>query len=293
MAIFRNIMAFIGGIAIVLACVFGFGMINKNFRNFVNDILNTVPAQEYEQTADENKTLQETLQSLTNELTDLTTERDELSTKIEDLEKNAETDAETIEKYKQDLTTLNEEIDNLNDKITTITKQFENISQNINNATLTYQDSFARVQYSHFDSQGEPVWTEFSAGTEIGNEYSIGSEMTNFLTRYESVNDSLKTTLEEQIGTAAIEIADYYEIQINGNGFLFDMPAEESCFEISADATVEMKYVLLGTEVSREDLASQVEGLTGYLLTANYDYTIDSESGLVNNLTCVISIELA
>lgn len=293
MAIFRNIMAFIGGIAIVLACVFGFGMINKNFRNFVNDILNTVPAQEYEQTADENKTLQETLQSLTNELTDLTTERDELSTKIEDLEKNAETDAETIEKHKQDLTTLNEEIDNLNDKITTITKQFENISQNINNATLTYQDSFARVQYSHFDSQGEPVWTEFSAGTEIGNEYSIGSEMTNFLTRYESVNDSLKTTLEEQIGTAAIEIADYYEIQINGNGFLFDMPAEESCFEISADATVEMKYVLLGTEVSREDLASQVEGLTGYLLTANYDYTIDSESGLVNNLTCVISIELA
>ena len=293
MAIFRNIMAFIGGIAIVLACVFGFGMINKNFRNFVNDILNTVPAQEYEQTADENKTLQETLQSLTNELTDLTTERDELSTKIEDLEKNAETDAETIEKYKQDLTTLNEEIDNFNDKITTITKQFENISQNINNATLTYQDSFARVQYSHFDSQGEPVWTEFSAGTEIGNEYSIGSEMTNFLTRYESVNDSLKTTLEEQIGTAAIEIADYYEIQINGNGFLFDMPAEESCFEISADATVEMKYVLLGTEVSREDLASQVEGLTGYLLTANYDYTIDSESGLVNNLTCVISIELA
>ena len=293
MAIFRNIMAFIGGIAIVLACVFGFGMINKNFRNFVNDILNTVPAQEYEQTADENKTLQETLQSLTNELTDLTTERDELSTKIEDLEKNAETDAETIEKYKQDLTTLNEEIDNLNDKITTITKQFEYISQNINNATLTYQDSFARVQYSHFDSQGEPVWTEFSAGTEIGNEYSIGSEMTNFLTRYESVNDSLKTTLEEQIGTAAIEIADYYEIQINGNGFLFDMPAEESCFEISADATVEMKYVLLGTEVSREDLASQVEGLTGYLLTANYDYTIDSESGLVNNLTCVISIELA
>lgn len=293
MAIFRNIMAFIGGIAIVLACVFGFGMINKNFRNFVNDILNTVPAQEYEQTADENKTLQETLQSLTNKLTDLTTERDELSTKIEDLEKNAETDAETIEKYKQDLTTLNEEIDNLNDKITTITKQFENISQNINNATLTYQDSFARVQYSHFDSQGEPVWTEFSAGTEIGNEYSIGSEMTNFLTRYESVNDSLKTTLEEQIGTAAIEIADYYEIQINGNGFLFDMPAEESCFEISADATVEMKYVLLGTEVSREDLASQVEGLTGYLLTANYDYTIDSESGLVNNLTCVISIELA
>ena len=192
MAIFRNIMAFIGGIAIVLACVFGFGMINKNFRNFVNDILNTVPAQEYEQTADENKTLQETLQSLTNELTDLTTERDELSTKIEDLEKNAETDAETIEKYKQDLTTLNEEIDNLNDKITTITKQFENISQNINNATLTYQDSFARVQYSHFDSQGEPVWTEFSAGTEIGNEYSIGSEMTNFLTRYESVNDSIK-----------------------------------------------------------------------------------------------------
>ena len=293
MAIFRNIMAFIGGIAIVLACVFGFGMINKNFRNFVNDILNTVPAQEYEQTADENKTLQETLQSLTNELTDLTTERDALSTKIEDLEKNAETDAETIEKYKQDLTTLNEEIDNLNDKITTITKQFEYISQNINNATLTYQDSFARVQYSHFDSQGEPVWTEFSAGTEIGNEYSIGSEMTNFLTRYESVNDSLKTTLEEQIGTAAIEIADYYEIQINGNGFLFDMPAEESCFEISADATVEMKYVLLGTEVSREDLASQVEGLTGYLLTANYDYTIDSESGLVNNLTCVISIELA
>ena len=293
MAIFRNIMAFIGGIAIVLACVFGFGMINKNFRNFVNDILNTVPAQEYEQTADENKTLQETLQSLTNELTDLTTERDELSTKIEDLEKNAETDAETIEKYKQDLTTLNEEIDNLNDKITTITKQFENISQNINNATLTYQDSFARVQYSHFDSQGEPVWTEFSAGTEIGNEYSIGSEMTNFLTRYESVNDSLKTTLEEQIGTAAIEIADYYEIQINGNGFLFDMPAEESYFEISADATVEMKYVLLGTEVSREDLASQVEGLTGYLLSANYDYTIDSESGLVNNLTCVISIELA
>ena len=293
MAIFRNIMAFIGGIAIVLACVFGFGMINKNFRNFVNDILNTVPAQEYEQTADENKTLQETLQSLTNELTDLTTERDELSTKIEDLEKNAETDAETIEKYKQDLTTLNEEIDNLNDKITTITKQFENISQNINNATLTYQDSFARVQYSHFDSQGEPVWTEFLAGTEIGNEYSIGSEMTNFLTRYESVNDSLKTTLEEQIGTAAIEIADYYEIQINGNGFLFDMPAEESYFEISADATVEMKYVLLGTEVSREDLASQVEGLTGYLLTANYDYTIDSESGLVNNLTCVISIELA
>lgn len=293
MAIFRNIMAFIGGIAIVLACVFGFGMINKNFRNFVNDILNTVPAQEYEQTADENKTLQETLQSLTNELTDLTTERDELSTKIEDLEKNAETDAETIEKYKQDLTTLNEEIDNLNDKITTITKQFENISQNINNATLTYQDSFARVQYSHFDSQGEPVWTEFSAGTEIGNEYSIGSEMTNFLTRYESVNDSLKTTLEEQIGTAAIEIADYYEIQINGNSFLFDMPAEESYFEISADATVEMKYVLLGTEVSREDLASQVEGLTGYLLTANYDYTIDSESGLVNNLTCVISIELA
>ena len=293
MAIFRNIMAFIGGIAIVLACVFGFGMINKNFRNFVNDILNTVPAQEYEQTADENKTLQETLQSLTNELTDLTTERDELSTKIEDLEKNAETDAETIEKYKQDLTTLNEEIDNLNDKITTITKQFENISQNINNATLTYQDSFARVQYSHFDSQGEPVWTEFLAGTEIGNEYSIGSEMTNFLTRYESVNDSLKTTLEEQIGTAAIEIADYYEIQINGNSFLFDMPAEESYFEISADATVEMKYVLLGTEVSREDLASQVEGLTGYLLTANYDYTIDSESGLVNNLTCVISIELA
>ena len=293
MAIFRNIMAFIGGIAIVLACVFGFGMINKNFRNFVNDILNTVPAQEYEQTADENKTLQETLQSLTNELTDLTTERDELSTKIEDLEKNAETDAETIEKYKKDLTTLNEKIDNLNDKITTITKQFENISQNINNATLTYQDSFARVQYSHFDSQGEPVWTEFSAGTEIGNEYSIGSEMTNFLTRYESVNDSLKTTLEEQIGTAAIEIADYYEIQINGNSFLFDMPAEESYFEISADATVEMKYVLLGTEVSREDLASQVEGLTGYLLTANYDYTIDSESGLVNNLTCVISIELA
>ena len=293
MAIFRNIMAFIGGIAIVLACVFGFGMINKNFRNFVNDILNTVPAQEYEQTADENKTLQETLQSLTNELTDLTTERDELSTKIEDLEKNAETDAETIEKYKQDLTTLNEEIDNLNDKITTITKQFEYISQNINNATLTYQDSFARVQYSHFDSQGEPVWTEFSAGTEIGNEYSIGSEMTNFLTRYESVNDSLKTTLEEQIGTAAIEIADYYEIQINGNSFLFDMPAEESYFEISADATVEMKYVLLGTEVSREDLASKVEGLTGYLLTANYDYTIDSESCLVNNLTCVISIELA
>lgn len=293
MAIFRNIMAFIGGLAIVLGAIFCFGMINKNFRNFVNDILNTVPAQEYEQTADENKTLQETLQSLTNELTDLTTERDELSTKIEDLEKNAETDAETIEKYKQDLTTLNEEIDNLNDKITTITKQFENISQNINNATLTYQDSFARVQYSHFDSQGEPVWTEFSAGTEIGNEYSIGSEMTNFLTRYESVNDSLKTTLEEQIGTAAIEIADYYEIQINGNGFLFDMPAEESCFEISADATVEMKYVLLGTEVSREDLASQVEGLTGYLLTANYDYTIDSESGLVNNLTCVISIELA
>lgn len=293
MTVFRNIMAFLGGLAIVLGAIFGFGMLNKDFRTFVNDILNTVPAQEYEQTADENKTLQETLQSLTNELTDLTTERDELSTKIEDLEKNAETDAETIEKYKQDLTTLNEEIDNLNDKITTITKQFENISQNINNATLTYQDSFARVQYSHFDSQGEPVWTEFSAGTEIGNEYSIGSEMTNFLTRYESVNDSLKTTLEEQIGTAAIEIADYYEIQINGNGFLFDMPAGESYFEISADATVEMKYVLLGTEVSREDLASQVEGLTGYLLTANYDYTIDSESGLVNNLTCVISIELA
>lgn len=145
MAIFRNIMAFIGGLAIVLGAIFGFGMLNKDFRTFVCSILGAVPQQEYQLVIEEKDNLMLQLenttvemQALTNDRDNIIQERDNLVIEVDNLYReidNLNTDRmyledrirmleddlimndDRIEQYRQEIDMLNDEIFMLNDEI--------------------------------------------------------------------------------------------------------------------------------------------------------------------------------
>lgn len=292
MSIFRNIMAFIGGIAIVLACVFGFGMINKNFRNFVNDILNTVPAQDYEQTSKENDSLLKQVEELKTSLNTLNSQKQELKTLISNLESKAEVDAETIQQYKDELEVLNTDIDNLKNELAMLNDKFNELSVALEEATITYRDSFARVQYTHFDSSGNPMWTEFSSGTEIGSMHYLGREISQCFENYENVMEAVSKTLEYNLGNAIIEIIDAYEISLNGNDMIWDLPAVENNFNLASDASLETKYMFNGEEMLRDDILTQTNNDSSYQVTVEYEYVIDQDTNLVNSLVCVFDVSL-
>ena len=145
MAIFRNIMAFIGGLAIVLGAIFGFGMLNKDFRTFVCSILGAVPQQEYQLVIEEKDNLMLELENTTVEIDSLTADRDNmiverdnlvvevdnlcreidnlnmdrmyLEDRIRMLEDDLIMSDDRIEQYRQEIDMLNDEIFMLNDEI--------------------------------------------------------------------------------------------------------------------------------------------------------------------------------
>ena len=145
MAVFRNIMAFLGGLAIVLGAIFGFGMLDKDFRTFVCSVLGAVPQQEYQVVIEEKDNLMLELENTTVEIDSLTADRDNmiverdnlvvevdnLNREIDNLNKDRmyledrirmlEDDLimsdDRIEQYRQEIDMLNDEIFMLNDEI--------------------------------------------------------------------------------------------------------------------------------------------------------------------------------
>lgn len=145
MTVFRNIMAFLGGLAIVLGAIFGFGMLNKDFRTFVCSVLGAVPQQEYQLVIEEKDNLRLQLenttvemQALTNDRDNIIQERDNLVIEVDNLYReidNLNTDRmyfedrirmleddlimndDRIEQYRQEIDMLNDEIFMLNDEI--------------------------------------------------------------------------------------------------------------------------------------------------------------------------------
>ena len=145
MAIFRNIMAFLGGLAIVLGAIFGFGMLNKDFRTFVCSVLGAVPQQEYQVVIEEkdnlileleNTTVE--MQALTNDRDNIIQERDSLVVEVDNLNREIDNlnmdrmyledrirmleddlvmSDDRIEQYRQEIDMLNDEIFMLNDEI--------------------------------------------------------------------------------------------------------------------------------------------------------------------------------
>lgn len=145
MAIFRNIMAFLGGLAIVLGAIFGFGMLNKDFRTFVCSVLGAVPQQEYQVVIEEKDNLMLELENTTVEIDSLTADRDNmiverdnlvvevdnlnreidnlnmdrmyLEDRIRMLEDDLVMSDDRIEQYRQEIDMLNDQIFMLNDEI--------------------------------------------------------------------------------------------------------------------------------------------------------------------------------
>ena len=76
----------------------------------------------------------------------------------------------------------------------------------VNERRWTYRDSFARVQYTHFDSSGNPMWTEMSNGTEIGSMHYLGIEISQCFENYENVMEAVSKTLEYNLGNAILKL---------------------------------------------------------------------------------------
>ena len=355
MAIFRNIMAFIGGLAIVLGAIFGFGMLNKDFRTFVCSILGAVPQQEYQLVIEEKDNLMLQLENTTVEMQALTNDRDNIiqerdnllmdidnlnneinnlvmeRTYYEDRIRMLEDDLimsdDRVEQYRLEIDMLNDqifmlndevmrlnedirfyddeivrlndeisnlhnEIDDLNSEINRLNNELLTISTTLDNATLQYMGSYSRINYSYYNEDGHNIWNAFSSGTEIFNECYDGNSVTVFLERYENVFNELEENFSlDNMNNASIINAKFYKLIIENYEFHFDLQDDIEVYQITSNTIFEIKYILNGVEMTRDELTSQIAQDRNYLTTSEYSYSLNDDN-TVANVICTINVDL-
>lgn len=354
MAIFRNIMAFIGGLAIVLGAIFGFGMLNKDFRTFVCSILGAVPQQEYQVVIEEKDNLMIQLENTTVEIQALTNDRDNIiqerdnllmdidnlnneinnlvmertyyEDRIRMLEDDLIMNDDRIEQYRQEIDMLNDEIfmlndeimrlhddirfyddeifrlnveisnlhneiDDLNSEINRLNNELLTISTTLDNATLQYMGSYSRIEYIFYNEKDGSNWHMVSSGTEINTYGCAGIDVPMFLEDYEQTKEQIATIWSRSDSYANLYNSNIYNLIIDGRDYLIDADFATERFEITQNTNFEIKYVLNGVEMTRDELTSQIVQDRNYFITSEYTYSLN-EDNTVTNVICEIDIEL-
>ena len=354
MAIFRNIMAFIGGLAIVLGAIFGFGMLNKDFRTFVCSILGAVPQQEYQLVIEEKDNLMLQLENTTIEIDTLTTDRDNmiverdnlvievdnlcreidslnmdrmyLEDRIRMLEDDLIMNDDRIEQYRQEIDMLNDqifmlndeimrlhddirfyddeimrlndeissllnEIDNLNLEIDRLNNELMTISTTLDNATLQFIGSYSRIEYIYYNEEEGGNWHMVSTGSEINDETFFGSDVPLFLERYEQTYSQIAEIWSRSDSYANLYNSTIYNLIIDGRDYLIDADFNTERFEITQNTIFEIKYMLNGVEMTRDELVNQIAQDRYYHTLAEYSYSLN-EDNTVANVICEINIDL-
>ncbi len=355
MSIFRNIMAFIGGLAIVLGTIFGFGMLNKDFRTFVCSVLGSVTEQEYQAVIEEKDKLSLELENnsvkistltkekeniiqerdnllidvdnLNNEINNLVDERTFLEDRIRMLEDDLIMSDDRVEQYRSEIDMLNDqifmlndevmrlnddirfyddeivrlndeisnlhnEIDDLNSEINRLNNELLTISTTLDNATLQYMGSYSRINYSYYNEDGHNIWNAFSSGTEIFNECYDGNSVTVFLERYENVFNELEENFSlDNMNNASIINAKFYKLIIENYEFHFDLQDDIEVYQITSNTIFEIKYILNGVGMTRDELTSQIAQDRNYLTTSEYSYSLNDDN-TVANVICTINVDL-
>lgn len=354
MAIFRNIMAFIGGLAIVLGAIFGLGMLNKDFRTFVCSILGAVPQQEYQLVIEEKDNLMLQLENTTVEIDALTTDRDNmiverdnlvievdnlyreidnlntdrmyLEDKIRMLEDDLIMSDDRIEQYRREIDMLNDEIfmlndeimrlhdairfyddeimrlndeismllneiDNLNLEIDRLNNELMTISITLDNATLQFIGSYSRIEYIYFNEEDGGNWHMVSTGSEINDETFFGSDVPLFLERYEQTYSQIAEIWSRSDSYANLYNSTIYNLIIDGRDYLIDADFNTERFEITQNTNFEIKYLLNGVEMTRDELIGQIVQDRNYFTSAEYSYSLNQDN-TVANVICEINVNL-
>lgn len=354
MAIFRNIMAFLGGLAIVLGAIFGFGMLNKDFRTFVCSVLGAVPQQEYQVVIEEKDNLMLELENTTVEIDSLTADRDNmiverdnlvvevdnlnrkidnlnidrmyLEDRIRMLEDDLIMSDDRIEQYRQEIDMLNDqifmlndevmrlnedirfyddeivrlndeissllnEIDNLNAEINRLNNELLTISTTLENATLQFIGSYSRIEYIFYNEEDGGNWHMVSCGTEINTHSCVGIDVSMFLEDYEQTKEKIAAIWSRSDSYANLYNSNIYNLIIDGRDYLIDADFATERFEITQNTNFEIKYVLNGVEMTRDELTSQIVQDRNYFITSEYTYSLN-EDNTVANVICEIDIEL-
>lgn len=354
MAIFRNIMAFLGGLAIVLGAIFGFGMLNKDFRTFVCSVLGAVPQQEYQVVIEEKDNLILELENTTVEIDSLTADRDNmiverdnlvvevdnlnreidnlnmdrmyLEDRIRMLEDDLIMSDDRVEQYRQEIDMLNDEIfmlndeimrlhddicfyddeivrlndeissllneiDNLNDEINRLNNELLTISTTLDNATLQFIGSYSRIEYIFYNEEDGGNWHMVSCGTEINTFSCAGIDVPMFLEDYEQTKEQIATIWSRSDSYANLYDSNIYNLIIDGRDYLIDADFATERFAITQNTNFEIKYVLNGVEMTRDELTSQIVQDRNYFITSEYTYSLN-EDNTVANVICEIDIEL-
>lgn len=354
MAIFRNIMAFIGGLAIVLGAIFGFGMLNKDFRTFVCSFLGAVPQQEYQLVIEEKDNLMLQLknttvemQALTNDRDNIIQERDNLLMDIDNLnneinnlvmertyyedrirmlEDDLIMNDDRIEQYRQEIDMLNDEIfmlndeimrlhddirfyddeimrlndeissllneiDNLNLEIDRLNNELMTISITLDNATLQFVGSYSRIEYIYYNEEDGGNWHMVSTGSEINDETFFGSDVPLFLERYEQTYSQIAEIWSRSDSYANLYNSTIYNLIIDGRDYIIDTDFNIERFEITQNTNFEIKYLLNGVEMTRDELIGQIVQDRNYFTSAEYSYSLNQDN-TVANVICEINIDL-
>ena len=354
MTIFRNIMAFLGGLAIVLGAIFGFGMLNKDFRTFICSVLGSVTEQEYQTVIEEKDKLSLELENnsvkistLTKEKEDIIQERDNLLTEIDNLnneinnlvmertyyedrirmlEDDLIMSDDRVEQYRREIDMLNDQIFMLNDEvmrlnddirfyddeifrlnneIDALNGEIENlisenerlnnelltISTTLDNATLQFIGSYTRFEFIFYNEEDGGNWHMVACGTEINDESHMGIDIPMFLEKFETTNQQIATIWSRSDSYANVYNSNIYNLIIDGRDFLIDADFDTERFEITESTTFEIKYLLNGVEMTRDELTTQIVQDRYYLTTAEYSYSLN-EDNTVANVICEINVDL-
>lgn len=354
MAIFRNIMAFIGGLAIVLGAIFGFGMLNKDFRTFVCSILGAVPQQEYQLVIEEKDNLMLQLENTTIEMQALTNDRDNIiqerdnllmdidnlnneinnlvmertyyEDRIRMLEDDLIMNDDRIEQYRREIDMLNDEIfmlndeimrlhddirfyddeimrlndeisnllneiDNLNAEINRLNNELLTISTTLDNATLQFIGSYSRIEYVYYNEEDGGNWHMIASGTEINDEAYAGIDIPVFLERFEQTNEQIATIWSRSDSYANLYNSTIYNLIIDGRDYIIDTDFNIERFEITQNTNFEIKYLLNGVEMTRDELIGQIVQDRNYFTSAEYSYSLNQDN-TVANVICEINIDL-
>lgn len=354
MSIFRNIMAFIGGLAIVLGAIFGFGMLNKDFRTFVCSVLGSVTEQEYQAVIEEkdklsleleNNTIKistltkekeniiqerdnllDDVDNLNNEINNLVDERTFLEDRIRMLEEDIVMSDDRVEQYRREIdmlndqifmlndevmrlnddicfyddeivrlndeiSNLNNEIDDLNSEINRLNNELLTISTTLDNATLQFMGNYSRIEYVFYNEEDGGNWHMVSSGTEMNTCNFYGDDIHVFLEDYEQTKEQIATIWSHSEGYANMFDVSIYNLIIDGRNFFIEIDFSPERLEITENTNFEIKYILNGVEMTREELTSQIAQNRNYLATSEYSYSLNDDN-TVSNVICTININI-